>query len=65
MAYKDSKAAANRSRQGSTGDAGDAIGAQLKQYYKSLEQEPIPDNLLDLLEQLDQAERSGGSDGSN
>lgn len=43
----------------------DAIGSQLKRYYTSLEEEPIPDNLLSLLEQLDQAERSGGSNGGN
>ncbi|WP_394690601.1 NepR family anti-sigma factor [Hoeflea sp.] len=65
MMNKDSKRAADRSRRDSTGEAGDAIAAQLKQYYKSVEQEPIPANLLDLLEQLDQAERSGGSDGSH
>jgi hypothetical protein len=65
MADKESKGAANRARQGFAGDAGDAIGARLRQYYKSVEQEPIPDNLLDLLEKLDQVERSGGSNGSN
>jgi hypothetical protein len=50
-----------RSDLGST----DAIASQLKQYYTSVEQEPIPDNLLNLLEKLDAAERSGGSGGSN
>jgi len=49
-----------RSDLGST----DAIASQLKQYYTSVEQEPIPDNLLDLLEKLDAAERSGGSNGA-
>jgi hypothetical protein len=43
----------------------DAIASQLKQYYASLEEEPIPDHLLSLLEKLDEAERSGGSDGAN
>lgn len=42
----------------------DAIGSQLKQYYTSLEEEPIPDHLLSLLEKLDEAERSGGSNGA-
>jgi len=43
----------------------DAIASQLKQYYTSVEEEPIPDNLLSLLEKLDEAERSGGSNGAN
>jgi len=42
-----------------------AIGAQLKNYYTSVEQEPIPDQLLDLLEKLDQAERSGKINGED
>jgi len=46
-------------------DASDAIASQLKRYYKSVEQEPIPDTLLDLLEKLDQAERAGTVDGAN
>lgn len=45
-------------------DTTDAIASQLKRYYKSVEQEPIPDQLLDLLEKLDEAERSGNSDGA-
>ncbi|WP_417435957.1 NepR family anti-sigma factor [Hoeflea sp.] len=43
----------------------DAIASQLKQYFTSVEEEPIPDHLLSLLEKLDQAERSGGSNGTN
>ena len=50
-----------RSDLGST----DAIASQLKQFFTSVEEEPIPDHLLGLLEKLDQAERSGGSNGSN
>ncbi|KJS18606.1 MAG: hypothetical protein VR78_04715 [Hoeflea sp. BRH_c9] len=46
-------------------NATEAIASQLKRYYKSVEQEPIPDQLLDLLEKLDQAERAGGTDGAN
>jgi hypothetical protein len=52
---------ARKSGVGST----DAIASQLKQYYTSVEEEPIPDHLLGLLEKLDEAERSGGSNGSN
>ncbi|WP_340162300.1 NepR family anti-sigma factor [uncultured Hoeflea sp.] len=43
----------------------DAIASQLKQFYTSVEEEPIPDHLLGLLEKLDEAERSGGSNGAN
>lgn len=64
MMNKDTRDAKNASTQGFKGDASDAIGSQLKQYYKSVEQEPVPDHLLDLLEKLDQAERSGGSNGA-
>lgn len=34
------------------------IPRKLKEYYDSLQDEAIPDRLLDLLEKLDQAERS-------
>ncbi|AKI00423.1 hypothetical protein IMCC20628_01710 [Hoeflea sp. IMCC20628] len=61
MIDKSNKGRANPADRGTT----DAIASQLKRYYKSVEQEPIPDQLLDLLEQLDQAERSGGKNGSN
>lgn len=55
------------SRGGRQSDLGptDAIASQLKQFFTSVEEEPIPDHLLGLLEKLDQAERSGGSNGSN
>lgn len=63
----------DRNDKGATGSWGrridlgptDAIASQLKQYYTSVEQEPIPDNLLSLLEKLDEAERSGGRNGAN
>ncbi|MCY0095278.1 NepR family anti-sigma factor [Hoeflea ulvae] len=61
MIEKSNKGGANPADRGTT----DAIGSQLKRYYKSVEQEPIPDQLLDLLEKLDQAERSGGKNGAN
>lgn len=43
----------------------DAIASQLKQFYTSVEEEPIPDRLLGLLDKLDQAERSGGTNGAS
>lgn len=60
----DKDGAASRGRRTGLGPT-DAIASQLKQYYTSVEQEPIPDNLLSLLEKLDEAERSGGSNGAN
>ena len=60
----DKDGAASRGRRTGLGST-DAIASQLKQYYTSVEQEPIPDNLLSLLEKLDEAERSGGSNGAN
>jgi hypothetical protein len=38
--------------------SGGQIGARLKALYAEIEREPIPSNLLDLLEQLDNAERA-------
>ncbi|WP_077962287.1 NepR family anti-sigma factor [Ensifer adhaerens] len=37
-------------------DFGGSIGASLKALYRSLEQEPVPELFLNLLEKLDQAE---------
>ena len=65
MINREDKGAGNgRGRRSDLG-TNDAIASQLKQYYTSVEEEPIPDNLLSLLEKLDEAERSGGSNGSN
>ncbi len=61
---EDKRGSPNRGRRSNLG-SNDAIASQLKQYFTSLEEEPIPDNLLSLLEQLDHAERSGGSNGAN
>jgi hypothetical protein len=33
------------------------IGAKLRAYYGTVQEEPIPDKFLDLLEKLDQAEQ--------
>lgn len=40
----------------SSPNADDAISSRLKEYYSSLEEEPIPSQLLDLLEKLSDAE---------
>ena len=40
-----------------TFDPNGAIGRKLKSFYDVIENEPVPDRLLDLLEQLDEAER--------
>lgn len=42
-------------------EAPDAISQRLKEYYDSVEQEPIPGQLLDLLERLDAAEEEARS----
>lgn len=34
------------------------IGAKLRAYYGTVQEEPIPEKFLDLLEKLDQAEQS-------
>lgn len=65
MMTKTQKGAPVTGKRSSNHDATDAIGSQLKLYYKSVEQEPIPDQLLDLLEKLDQAERAGDSNGTS
>ncbi|WP_043618260.1 NepR family anti-sigma factor [Ensifer sp. ZNC0028] len=39
-----------------TRDIGGSIGASLKAFYRSLEQEPVPELFLNLLEKLDEAE---------
>lgn len=36
---------------------GGRIGARLRALYAEIEREPIPSNLIDLLDQLDEAER--------
>jgi hypothetical protein len=35
------------------------IGAKLRAFYGAVQDQPIPDKFLDLLEKLDQAERAG------
>lgn len=42
---------------GSLKDPNAQIAAKLKALYTAVEEEPIPDMFLDLLEKLDQAER--------
>ena len=40
------------------------IGAKLRALYGAVQEEPIPSNILDLLEKLDQAEGKTGNDRS-
>ena len=40
------------------------IGAKLRAFYGSVEDQPIPDKLLDLLEKLDQVERAAKQKGN-
>jgi hypothetical protein len=37
------------------------IGAQLRALYDEIEREPIPEDLVDLLEKLDEAEKRQGT----
>jgi hypothetical protein len=54
-----------RSRRGDDGlGANSDIGAKLRALYGATEQEPIPSNLLDLLEKLDKAEMQAANDRS-
>ena len=46
---------------GGTMDPNNQIAAKLRALYSAIEQEPIPDLFLDLLEKLDKAERTGKS----
>lgn len=46
-----------------TADPNAQIASKLKALYSAVEQEPIPDTFLDLLEKLDQAERLGKTPG--
>lgn len=45
-------------------DPNDAISQKLKAFYTMTEQEAIPDRFLDLLEQLDEAERASKQQGN-
>lgn len=38
------------------------IGSKLRALYSAVQEEPIPSNLLDLLEKLDEAEQKTGHD---
>jgi len=46
-----------------TSDPNAQIASKLKALYNAVEQEPIPDTFLDLLEKLDQAEQLGKTQG--
>ncbi|NVP55051.1 NepR family anti-sigma factor [Mycoplana rhizolycopersici] len=38
-------------------DSNGIVGRKLRSYYDSIETEPLPEQLLDLLDKLDEAER--------
>lgn len=38
-----------------------AIGRELRRVYDNIAQEPVPDEFLDLLQKIDQADKSGKS----
>lgn len=63
---KDDKTAGRGSPPRRRGDDGlgsnSDIGMKLRALYGATEQEPIPSNLLDLLEKLDQAEMQAAND---
>lgn len=48
---------------GGMSDPNNQIASKLKALYSAVEQEPIPDMFLDLLEKLDKAEQGGQSQG--
>ncbi|WVT73879.1 NepR family anti-sigma factor [Sinorhizobium chiapasense] len=45
-------------------DAHGSIGARLKALYQALEQEPVPDLFIDLLEKLEKAEAAAAEHAS-
>jgi hypothetical protein len=57
--------AAPRLRRGDNGLGSNTdIGAKLRALYGAVQEEPIPENILDLLEKLDKAELKTGHDRS-
>ena len=57
--------AAPRLRRGDNGLGSKTdIGAKLRALYGAVQEEPIPENILDLLEKLDKAELKTGHDRS-
>lgn len=51
--------------QGTAGDSSEMISQKLKELYDSVCEEGVSDRFLDLLERLDQAEKSSRSGGSS
>jgi hypothetical protein len=56
---KPGKSAGMRSRSQDTTDSNAQIALKLRALYSSVEQQPLPDVFLDLLEKLDLAEKLG------
>lgn len=42
-------------------DPNSVVGRKLRSFYEAIETEPVPSELLDLLEKLDDAERKANS----
>ena len=63
---EDNKAASSRRRRSPAGadDPNDAISRKLQALYSSVEEEEIPDRLLDLLEKLEKAEQAAAAGGN-
>ena len=54
--------AASRPRRGEDGLGPNTdIGAKLRAYFGAVQDQPIPERMLDLLEELDKAERETGN----
>ncbi|WP_303619490.1 NepR family anti-sigma factor [Mariluticola halotolerans] len=51
----------NRRRASDASDPNSQISQKLRELYSSVQEEAIPDRFLDLLEQLDEAEKAAGS----
>jgi hypothetical protein len=49
---------------GTQGEKGDWIGRQLRRVFDSALNEPLPDDIMSLLDRLDDPPASGPSDGS-
>ncbi len=54
-----------RGTEGLSDEASQRIGQELKAYYDGLVNEPLPDRFVQLLQQMEQKEKSGGKQGGN
>ena len=54
-----------RGTEGLSDEASQRIGQELKAYYDGLVSEPLPDRFVQLLQQMEQKEKSGGQNGGD